>query len=289
MRTASRTRDEATFLARQDKRLHSLEQVAHRHTDGGGDGGGGDAVDEVYVGAGPPNDPTGLDPTLELWYDPDAEAELLPGPQGPEGPAGPQGATGPAGPTGPQGATGSTGPAGVKGDTGATGSQGPPGPTGSQGPAGPQGATGTGITMRGSVATVGALPPSGNTQGDAFLVQADDSLHIWDGTAWVSGGSIQGPPGPQGSMGAQGAVGPEGPAGPEGDAGPQGVAGPAGAQGPQGEVGPAGAAGAQGPKGDTGDTGAAGPQGEVGPAEVFVGETEPTDPTVLLWYNPVAA
>ena len=141
MRTASRTRDEAGFLARQDKRLHSLEQVAHRHTDGGGDGGG-DAVDEVYVGAGPPSDPTGLDPTLELWYDPDAEAELLPGPpgpQGPEGPAGPQGATGPAGPTGPQGATGSTGPAGAQGDTGATGAQGPVGP---EGPAGPQGEVG---------------------------------------------------------------------------------------------------------------------------------------------------
>ena len=143
MRTASRTRDEAEFLARQDKRLHSLEQVAHRHTDGGG--GGGDAVDEVYVGAGPPSDPTGLDPTLELWYDPDADAEAPvgpPGPQGPQGPAGPQGATGPAGPTGPQGATGSTGPAGVKGDTGATGSQGPPGSTGPEGPAGPQGEIG---------------------------------------------------------------------------------------------------------------------------------------------------
>jgi len=188
VRTASRTRDEAEFLARQDKRLHSLEQVAHRHTDGGGDGGG-DAVDEVYVGAGPPSDPTGLDPTLELWYDPEADAEAPVGPPGPQGPAGPQGATGPAGPTGPQGATGSTGPAGVKGDTGATGSQGPPGPTGPEGPAGAQGATGADSTVPG----------------------------------------------------------------------PQGLQGPAG------------------------------PQGEVGPAEVFVGETEPTDPTVLLWYNPVAA
>ena len=61
--------------------------------------------------------------------------------------------------------------------------------------------------MQGSVATSGQLPTSGNAQGDAYIVQADDSLWIWDGSAWVSGGSIQGP---QGAPGAPGATGPAG-------------------------------------------------------------------------------
>jgi hypothetical protein len=35
----------------------------------------------------------------------------------------------------------------------------------------------------------------GNQQGDAYIVQADDSFWMWDGAQWVSGGSIQGPVG----------------------------------------------------------------------------------------------
>jgi hypothetical protein len=138
-----------------------------------------------------------------------------------------------------------------------------------QGPVGPQGSTGTGVTMQGSVPTVGDLPPTGNTQGDAYIVQADDSLHIWDGTAWVSGGSIQGPPGAEGP---QGTVGPQGPQGVKGDQGVQGVQG---AKGDQGVPGPTGAdstvpgpAGPAGPKGDTGDAGA---QGPTGPASTVPG------------------
>lgn len=50
-----------------------------------------------------------------------------------------------------------------------------------------------------------------------------------------------------------------------------------GPQGPQGTVGP------EGPVGPTG------PQGTVGPAEVWIGPTAPTDPAILLWYNPTAA
>jgi hypothetical protein len=118
-----------------------------------------------------------------------------PGPPGPEGPTGPMG---PIGPRGPAGSTGATGP---------TGPQGPQGPQGVQGE---QGEAGTGITMQGSVPTSGDLPTVGNEQGDAYIVQADDSLWIWDGTAWVSGGSIQGPPGAQGPMGPQGVQGPAG-------------------------------------------------------------------------------
>jgi hypothetical protein len=33
---------------------------------------------------------------------------------------------------------------------------------------------------------------STNQQGDAYIVQADDSFWMWDGSAWVSGGSIKG-------------------------------------------------------------------------------------------------
>jgi Collagen triple helix repeat (20 copies) len=138
---------------------------------------------------------------------------------------------GPPGPTGPEG------PQGIQGTPGTPGAQGPQGPQGIQGPTGPQGEAGSGITMQGSVATSGDLPPTGNAQGDAYIVQADDSLWIWDGTAWVSGGSIQGPPGaqgPQGVQGPQGAAGTPGAEGPQGVQGPQGVKGDTGAQGPTG-------------------------------------------------------
>lgn len=38
----------------------------------------------------------------------------------------------------------------------------------------------------------------GNRQGDTYIVQADDSLWMWDGAQWINGGSIQGPAGPTG-------------------------------------------------------------------------------------------
>jgi Chaperone of endosialidase/Collagen triple helix repeat (20 copies) len=138
---------------------------------------------------------------------------------------------GPPGPTGPQG---------PQGNTGSTGAQGPQGVQGVPGPTGPQGATGTGVTMKGSVATSGNLPPTGNTQGDAYIVQADDSLWIWDGTKWVSGGSIQGPPGATGPQGVQGPTGSTGPPGAQGAQGPQGVKGDTGATGTQGPTGATG-------------------------------------------------
>jgi hypothetical protein len=109
-----------------------------------------------------------------------------------------------------------SGPTGPQGPTGATGSAGPEGIQGVPGPTGPQGAAGTGITMKGTVAAPAALPGTGNTHGDAYIVEADDSLWIWDSTAWVSGGPIQGPPGAPGIQGEQGPTGATGPAGPAG-------------------------------------------------------------------------
>jgi Collagen triple helix repeat (20 copies) len=173
-----------------------------------GDPGPAGAVD-VYEQPDEP-DP---DPVIgAIWIDTD-EAPPMPdvivgatGPPGPEGPAGPTGATGAVGPQGV---------AGPQGSQGATGVQGPQGVQGIQGV---QGGVGPGIKMKGSVATSGNLPPTGNQQGDAYIVQSDDSLWIWDGTQWVSGGSIQGPQGPQGIQGTQGLTGATGPQGPSGQA-----------------------------------------------------------------------
>ena len=53
---------------------------------------------------------------------------------------------------------------------------GPMGPTGSQGPTGPQG---TGINMKGTVATVNDLPASGNTVGDGWVVLANGHVYVW--------------------------------------------------------------------------------------------------------------
>ena len=117
--------------------------------------------------------------------------------------------------------------------------------------------------MQGAVNTVGDLPASGNAQGDAYINQTDDSLWIWNGTQWISGGSIQGPQGIQGVAGATGADSTV--AGPQGI---QGLVGPQGNVGVKGDTGLTGSQGIQGlvgVKGDTGTNGAdstvAGPQG----------------------------
>jgi hypothetical protein len=156
---------------------------------------------------------------------------------------------------------------------GTTGPQGPIGPTGAAGPAGPTGAIGPpgpSVTIKGSVPTVGDLPPSAGIN-DGYIVEADGHLYVWNGTSWTNAGAIVGPPGPvgaqgptgpQGATGSQGLQGPVGPAGPQGSTGPAGPTGPQGVQGTPGLVGGTGATGATGAQGPTGP---AGPQGTVGP------------------------
>jgi hypothetical protein len=148
----------------------------------------------------------------------------VPGPPGPSGPQGAQGEPGtPSTVPGPPGAAGAQGAQGVPGTPGATG------PQGTAGPQGPQGAAGTGINIKGQVPNVGSLPPTGNSDGDAYVVQDTEDLWIWDtetGT-WIDAGPIQGPAGPQGAPG---------PAGPQGTAGPQGPQGATGAQGVTGFI-----------------------------------------------------
>jgi hypothetical protein len=172
------------------------------------------------------------------------------GATGAAGATGPQGATGPTGATGevgPQGGTGATGPQGVQGIQGVQGEQ---GEQGEQGIQGIQGAEGVGITLLGSKDVVGNLPASGSA-GDAWIVQADGDLYVWDvaTSTWGNVGQIVGPEGPQGVEGTQGQMGPTGPEGVQG------------IQGVQGDVGPTGATGDTGPTGATGDTGPTGATG----------------------------
>jgi hypothetical protein len=136
---------------------------------------------------------------------------------------------GPQGIQGLPGVDGPAGPTGMDGIQGIQGEQGLAGPEGPQGQQGIQGAAGLGITFKGQVVTETELPGDA-AQGDAYIVQADDSFQVWDETSssWVNGGSIQGPQGiegPQGPQGLQGEIGPQGIQGIDGPAGIQGVRG----------------------------------------------------------------
>lgn len=204
------------------------------------------------------------------------------GVQGVAGPTGPTGSTGSTGPTGAQGIQGVVGPTGPTGSTGSTGDTGPTGPTGAastvSGPTGPTGATGPqggGITYKGTVASSGSLPSSGNLVGDAYVTTDNDHLWVWNGSTWVDNGPIAftGPTGPTGQTGATGATGAVGPTG------PQGIQGVQGDIGPTGPTGATGATGLIGPTGSTGATGATGPTGPTGAASTVAGPTGPTGAT----------
>ena len=217
------------------------------------------------------------------------------GPQGPTGPTGAQGLAGATGATGPKGDTGETGPKGDTGEAGPQGPEGPAGPEGPQGPTGPKGDTGatgpkgedgTGVNIKGAVASDSDLPGSG-TEGDAYVVGS--ILYVWDEntSSWVNTGAEikgpkgdtgeQGPKGDTGEAGTTGATGPAGETGPKGDTGDTGAKGDTGAAGetgPQGPTGPQGEQGIQGPTGATGETGPQGPTGAQGPQ----GPQGPTGP-----------
>jgi len=155
----------------------------------------------------------------------------LSGPQGPQGPVGltgSQGVQGVQGPQGAQGPQGDVGPQGIQGVIGPQGPQGVQGLQGLDGAAGPQGEAGVGITLKGSVSTPAELPSIGNIQGDAYIVDSDGNLYVWNGSTFTDAGQIVGP------QGAQGAQGPQGPAGPQGVAGVDGLQGPQGIQGQRG-------------------------------------------------------
>jgi len=155
-----------------------------------------------------------------------------PGPEGIQGDQGPQGPQGVQGEVGPQGVQGETGPQGIEGPQGVQGFQGDVGPQGIQGPQGETGDTGpqgAGLVIKGTLASVGDLPASGNVEGDAYAVgiTSPRDIYVWDAvnSEWDNVGPLEGP---------QGDVGPQGPQGIQGEAGPQGQ------QGIQGETGQAG-------------------------------------------------
>jgi hypothetical protein len=131
---------------------------------------------------------------------------------------------------------------------------------GDAGGTGQDGADGADFEFKGDIATKALLNNVANPEkGWTYIVAVDESdnnienvLYSYNGTDWISGGSIKGDPGLNGADGADG---------PQGEQGPQGIQGPQGEQGPQGIQGPQGEAGAQGPQGEAG---AQGPQGEAG-------------------------
>jgi hypothetical protein len=120
------------------------------------------------------------------------------------------------------------GPSGPQGDLGPTGTTGPAGPLGPTGPTGPQG---TSINVEGSVTTAASLPLVGNSVNDAYIVDDNGDLYIWDGLNWNNVGQIVGPTGPTGPIGI-GDTGPTGPTGADST-----VVGPTGGVGPTGPKG----------------------------------------------------
>jgi len=143
------------------------------------------------------------------------------------------------------------------------GAQGEPGSTGATGPQGP---AGPGLVIKGSVPLVVNLPSSGNLIGDAYIVEGDGELYIWDGDSWDPVGEIVGATGATGltgSTGFTGLTGPTGATGIQGSTGPTGATGNLGATGATGETGATGSQGATGETGATG-VGATGATGETG-------------------------
>ena len=161
----------------------------------------------------------------------------LDGAKGDKGDQGSQGFKGDIGLTGADGAMGVQGPQGIQGIQGETGLRGIQGETGPQGPigfTGEKGADGTGVSIKGSFDNTSQLPASG-ADGDAYLISGN--LHVWNGTAWVNVGNIQGPQGLIGLTGATGNTGPQGIKGEKGDQGIQGIQGLKGNTGAKGDTG----------------------------------------------------
>lgn len=139
-----------------------------------------------------------------------------------------------------------------------------------KGAKGEKGDPGTGIKIKGKYDSLSALQaahPKAD-EGDAYM--AGTNLYVWNGSAWIDCGNIQGPKGEKGDTGLQGVQGEKGERGPQGATGPQGAKGDkgdkgdTGPQGPQGIQGERGLQGPQGLQGATGETGATGPQGAQG-------------------------
>lgn len=130
---------------------------------------------------------------------------------------------------------------------------------GPQGVQGEKGDPGTGITIKGKYDSLSALQaahPKAD-EGDAYM--AGTNLYVWNGSAWIDCGNVQGPKGDKGDTGLKGDAFTYADftqeqlaslKGPKGDKGDTGDTGAAGAQGPQGPQGVQGLQGLQGPAGN---------------------------------------
>ena len=124
---------------------------------------------------------------------------------------------------------------------------------------GEKGDPGTGITIKGrydSLSALQAAHPKAD-EGDAYM--AGTNLYVWNGSAWIDCGNVQGPKGDKGDTGSKGDAFTYADftqeqlaslKGPKGDKGDTGAKGAAGAQGPQGPQGVQGLQGLQGPAGN---------------------------------------
>jgi hypothetical protein len=169
-----------------------------------------------------------------------------------------------------RGYTGSVGYSGSQGSVGYSGSHGSVGYSGSKGETGSQGVS---INFLGAVNTVGDLPASGNTQGDAHIVYANGDLYVWNGTSWTNVGEIMGYTGSKGDTGYTGSVGYVGSAstvigytgsggnGYTGSVGADGLFAGRGYTGSRGLDGYSGSVGYSGSRGIEGYTGSFGQQG----------------------------
>ncbi len=131
-----------------------------------------------------------------------------------------------------------------------------------KGAKGEKGDPGTGITIKGKYDSLSALQaahPKAD-EGDAYM--AGTNLYVWNGSAWIDCGNVQGPKGDKGDTGLKGdaftyadftqeqLASLKGPKGDKGDTGDTGAAGAQGPQGPQGPQGVQGLQGLQGPAGN---------------------------------------
>ena len=138
---------------------------------------------------------------------------------------------------------------GIVGPQGPTGPQGPQGVQGSQGI---QGETGAALTVLGSypdlTAFLAGAGGSPGTAGEAWLIESDGSLYIWNTAtnAWEDVGDLQGPQGIQGEQGVQGEQGIQGIQGIQGVSGINGTSGTSGTSGSSGSSGTSGVNGAVG-------------------------------------------
>lgn len=104
---------------------------------------------------------------------------------------------------------------------------GPQGPAGADGAPGADGKDGTGVTIKGSYASLSALQSAHATgePGDAYMLEDTGHLAVWsdEQSQWVDVGQIKGDKGDKGDAGETGPQGPKGDTGDTGPQGPQGV------------------------------------------------------------------